>query len=476
MRYLLALIVVAVAGGGGFLAYRYVSAGVPVDLPRPLALTVRADNSVVRPGEWKDAHVFTLSALAPKGVIAGADVEVRRVGMKLHGVPTATAKLKTTAGDPSVRVQLGTGVYHWQIRLHNSKGVSRWKIYHGTIRVDHNPPTAPKVSSSTDPVPMKLYHSSDMSFAWTSLDAQSGVVGYSYRLDHNSGGTAEPVIRTTATSVSLNGLTTGTWYFHVRARDAAGNWGKTATFPVKINVTPPAVTHVYFSRYMLDPQFNNLQLSFQLTRPAATVRAGVYLNGNLVRLYTLHDIAADKTVTVTWDGKNEQGNLGPSGNYDVYVRPIDRYGNTSLVGWHEIAVVYKRIVVSLSQQRLWAYDGKKLFLTSLVTTGNHALPTPMGTYSVQAKYHPYKFISPWPKSSPFYYAPSVVQWALYFRTGGYFIHDAPWRSVFGPGSNAQLGTPGNNYTGSHGCVNVPGNVAQELFAWTPEDTPVIIQN
>jgi lipoprotein-anchoring transpeptidase ErfK/SrfK len=89
-----------------------------------------------------------------------------------------------------------------------------------------------------------------------------------------------------------------------------------------------------------------------------------------------------------------------------------------------------------------------------------------------ARLHPFTFISPWPKSSPYYYKPSKVQYAMLFREGGYYIHDAPWRSAFGPGTNAQLGTPGTNYTGTHGCINVPADVAKKLFFWAPVGTVV----
>ena len=44
----------------------------------------------------------------------------------------------------------------------------------------------------------------------------------------------------------------------------------------------------------------------------------------------------------------------------------------------------KRIAVSLSQQRLWAYDGNNLVLTTLVTTGNKVLPTPTGLFYILA--------------------------------------------------------------------------------------------
>jgi lipoprotein-anchoring transpeptidase ErfK/SrfK len=162
--------------------------------------------------------------------------------------------------------------------------------------------------------------------------------------------------------------------------------------------------------------------------------------------------------------------------YQVYIRATDQYGHSTVQGWNDFAVNYQRILISLSQQKLWAYDGNQLFLSSLVTTGNRALPTPTGVFHILGKFHPFTFRSPWPKSSPFYYPPSPTQWAMLFREGGYFIHDAPWRSAFGPGTNAQLGKPGQNYTGTHGCVNVPSDVARRLFAWAQIGTAVQIVN
>ena len=45
------------------------------------------------------------------------------------------------------------------------------------------------------------------------------------------------------------------------------------------------------------------------------------------------------------------------------------------------------------------------------------------------------------------------------------MHDASWRSSFG----------GNIYktNGSHGCINLPPSVAQELYSYVEKGTPVI---
>jgi lipoprotein-anchoring transpeptidase ErfK/SrfK len=127
----------------------------------------------------------------------------------------------------------------------------------------------------------------------------------------------------------------------------------------------------------------------------------------------------------------------------------------------------KLIVVSLSRQVLTAYQDGAVVLTTYVATGRPQLPTPPGVYHIFARYSPYEMISPWPRTSPFWYPPSWTNFAMEFAGGGYFIHDAPWRSWYGPGSNL--------YDGTHGCVNVPYSQMAFLWNWTPMGTTVVVQ-
>jgi lipoprotein-anchoring transpeptidase ErfK/SrfK len=127
----------------------------------------------------------------------------------------------------------------------------------------------------------------------------------------------------------------------------------------------------------------------------------------------------------------------------------------------------KLIVVSLSRQVLTAFQDGSVVLTTYVATGRPALPTPPGVYHIFAKYSPYEMISPWPYGSPYWYPNSWTNWAMEFAGGGYFIHDAPWRSWYGPGSNI--------YNGTHGCVNVPYSPMSFLWGWTPMGTTVVVQ-
>ncbi len=131
------------------------------------------------------------------------------------------------------------------------------------------------------------------------------------------------------------------------------------------------------------------------------------------------------------------------------------------------AGVGKLIVISLSRQVLTAYQDGTAVLSTFITTGRPALPTPPGVYHIFARYSPYLMVSPWGYGSGFWYPPSWTNWAMEFGRGGYFIHDAPWRSWYGPGSNT--------YAGTHGCVNVPYSQMAFLWNWTPMGTTVVVQ-
>jgi lipoprotein-anchoring transpeptidase ErfK/SrfK len=137
--------------------------------------------------------------------------------------------------------------------------------------------------------------------------------------------------------------------------------------------------------------------------------------------------------------------------------------------------VRKKIVVSLGQQKLTAYENDTPVGETVVTTGNQRTPTPLGTFHVLQKRSNFMMGSPWPRGDWRWYQASWVNYALLFEGSGYFVHDAPWRHNFGPGSNTQLGTAGTDFTGTHGCVNVPLEFEANLFQWADVGTPVIIQ-
>lgn len=139
------------------------------------------------------------------------------------------------------------------------------------------------------------------------------------------------------------------------------------------------------------------------------------------------------------------------------------------VGWG------RSIGVSLSRQQLFAYEGGSIVFQTDVTTGMPAKPTPTGLYYIQRKIPNFKFISPFPVGSPYWYPDSPTNYALQFRTDGYYIHDAPWRLYNGPGTNLPHMDPdGTIRAGSHGCINTQYGPIMYLVSFTSLGTPVLI--
>jgi lipoprotein-anchoring transpeptidase ErfK/SrfK len=130
----------------------------------------------------------------------------------------------------------------------------------------------------------------------------------------------------------------------------------------------------------------------------------------------------------------------------------------------------KAVVVRLGSQTLTAYRGSKVVLRVPVTTGRPALPTPVGSYTIQARYSPYTFISPWPQGSPYWYPPAPVTWAMPFFDGD-FLHDDPAEpdGAYGAGSD-------NGPYASHGCVHVPHDAMAFLYGWLPVGATVIVSD
>jgi len=133
----------------------------------------------------------------------------------------------------------------------------------------------------------------------------------------------------------------------------------------------------------------------------------------------------------------------------------------------------KALTISLNDQVIRAYDHGQQVFWSYVTTGRPGLETDPGSFKVYWKVSPWTMHSPWPKGSPFWYPDSKVRMVMWFN-GGDGIHDASWRSRYGPGTNGPHYDPTGEDTGTHGCVNVPYSNMVWLWNWTPTGTPVIV--
>ena len=111
------------------------------------------------------------------------------------------------------------------------------------------------------------------------------------------------------------------------------------------------------------------------------------------------------------------------------------------------------VAVSISRQHLWFYKEGTLIVESDVVTGNDGsseTETMVGCYPLAYKNSPATLQGE--TSEDFWYS-DVDYWMAFNQGQG--LHDAPWRSEFG----------GDIYKedGSHGCVNLPSDVAATIY-------------
>lgn len=115
----------------------------------------------------------------------------------------------------------------------------------------------------------------------------------------------------------------------------------------------------------------------------------------------------------------------------------------------------KWIEVNLSEQKLTAHDGDKVFLETPVSTGLAHTSTPVGEFRIWSKLKATKMEGGEGRS--YYYLPNVP-YVMFFENSavpgykGYSLHGTYWHNDFGRPR-------------SHGCVNLPTPIAEQLFYW-----------
>ena len=118
----------------------------------------------------------------------------------------------------------------------------------------------------------------------------------------------------------------------------------------------------------------------------------------------------------------------------------------------------KSLVVSLTQQKMWAYEGETVVMSSFVSTGKPGFETPPGSYRIIVK----KEVEDMEGliGGEYYNVPEVPD-VMYFTDEGHAFHGTYWHNDFGS-------------VRSHGCVNLPLDIAAWLYDWTPMGTAVLI--
>jgi lipoprotein-anchoring transpeptidase ErfK/SrfK len=132
----------------------------------------------------------------------------------------------------------------------------------------------------------------------------------------------------------------------------------------------------------------------------------------------------------------------------------------------------KRIEVSISQQTLTAYQGDQIILQTLVSTGVEPNHTEIGAFHVRIKY-PVKDMTGVTDGSGA--VTSVGEGAT--EGNQYLVQDVPNVMFINYEAEALHGAYWHNNFGqrmSHGCINLPLDVAAYLYEWAPLGTAVTV--
>jgi hypothetical protein len=136
------------------------------------------------------------------------------------------------------------------------------------------------------------------------------------------------------------------------------------------------------------------------------------------------------------------------------------------------------LVISLTEQVLRVYQRGRLVRAMYVTTGRPERPSLPGVWSVQDRRSPVIFRSADPRNSPYWFPDTPISYAILYHWGGFFLHDAPWRADFGPGTQFphrdRSGTTAFNFDGSHGCINLSESDAAWIYKHTDWNTTIVI--
>lgn len=123
------------------------------------------------------------------------------------------------------------------------------------------------------------------------------------------------------------------------------------------------------------------------------------------------------------------------------------------------------VEVDLTNQYMYLFVNGSVVTSSPIVTGkpSEGSATPQGVYSIRYCKRNAVLRGPKKADGNYEWESPVAFWMPF--NGGIGLHDATWQSAFG----------GNRYLthGSHGCVNLPYNIAETVFNNVSAGTPVV---
>jgi predicted GH43/DUF377 family glycosyl hydrolase len=196
-------------------------------------------------GVWSNDRTIDISFSGASDALSGLDGYSYIWDYSCSTIPDGTKDIEETVSARTSPAMSDSASIFFHIRaIDNAGSIAADASHYGPFFVDYTIPSNPTVASST--------HSPGMwtnlpvcNVSWSGANGSiSGLDGYSAVWD-NSASTVPPALKNfTAEENNTTSpmLSDGSWYFHIRTRDNAGNWANSAAHfgPVRVDTTPPS--------------------------------------------------------------------------------------------------------------------------------------------------------------------------------------------------------------------------------------------
>lgn len=282
-------------------------------------IQAKTDDTSITTGSWINETSAKLSASISDTDASDQvklQVEVQPIGTSFTGTPsgTSTSYCSATCTNSVTISGLVSGTqYHWQARsIDDSSATSNWASYGGNdeglgdFKIDTTAPIAftPVATPAT-------WTNSDVSLAFSTTDASSGVASYQVKIDSGSYST-----QTSPYTIVVSGLSDGAHTATVKAIDAVGNYREAVATDFQVDKTAPTGGAI-----SIDEGSYTTDTSVSLTLSASDATSGMYQIGISENDtdYTWSAYATSKSYTIT----------GSQGLITIYVKFKDTAGNIS---------------------------------------------------------------------------------------------------------------------------------------------------
>ncbi|MBT3376664.1 MAG: hypothetical protein HN742_15870 [Lentisphaerae bacterium] len=189
--------------------------------------------SLLNAGAGESSYLALLDVRVPTDEYPWIRLEVRLSETGTGGMPVAAVQKLFFNGKRDTRQLVGG--------IGEADGTAPWQAVELDLRAGRVPKAGqpygilvgshPKRKGSAgaamlvDNVTIYSRRSRDATFEWNAPADAGGIAGYAWAFDQAEGTVPEPKITGAGNTISFTDIEAGTWWFHIRAVDQAGNWG-----------------------------------------------------------------------------------------------------------------------------------------------------------------------------------------------------------------------------------------------------------